>query len=86
PKPKPEPKPELDSDDPFDGIDTKDINKYADMYDEPPPESDAQAKELASKIRKWIEDGRPKPGEEPKKQDDADKSKKKRSLFGRFKK
>ena len=83
-----EPEPELksESDDPFDGIDTKDINKYADMYDEPPPESDSQAKDLASKIRKWIADGRPKPGEEPKKQDDADKSKKKRSLFGRFKK
>jgi len=29
--------------------------------DELPPENDKQAKELSSKIKKWISDGRPKP-------------------------
>lgn len=47
--------------DPFEGIDSDDISKYADWYDEPPPESDKQAKELSAKIKKWIADGRPKP-------------------------
>jgi len=47
--------------DPFDGIDSSDINKYADLYDEPPPENDQQAKELSAKIKKWVSDGRPKP-------------------------
>jgi len=47
--------------DPFEGIDSNDINKYADLYDEPPPENDQQAKELSSKIKKWISNGRPKP-------------------------
>ena len=50
-----------DDSDPFEGIDSADINKYADLYDEPPPENDQQAKELSAKIRKWISDGRPKP-------------------------
>ncbi|HSG73578.1 MAG TPA: signal recognition particle-docking protein FtsY [Nitrosopumilaceae archaeon] len=50
-----------DDSDPFDGIDSSDINKYADLYDEPPPENDQQAKELSAKIKKWISDGRPKP-------------------------
>jgi len=50
-----------DDSDPFGGIDTQDINKYADLYDAPPPENDKQAKELSAKIRKWILDGRPKP-------------------------
>jgi len=58
----PEPEqPSTDNSDPFEGIDSKDINKYADLYDEPPPENDQQAKELSSKIKKWILDGRPKP-------------------------
>ena len=58
----PEPEPESgDSDDPFDGIETDDINDYADMYDVPPPETDDEAKKLATKIKKWIQDGRPKP-------------------------
>ena len=43
------------------GINSADINKYADLYDEPPPENDQQAKELSAKIKKWISDGRPKP-------------------------
>jgi fused signal recognition particle receptor len=58
----PEPEqPSTDDSDPFGGIDSKDINKYANLYDESPPENDQQAKELSSKIRKWISDGRPKP-------------------------
>ncbi len=65
PEAKPEEKvtieePESDSD-PFEGIDSEDINKYADLYDEAPPESDSQARELAKKIRKWVSDGRPSP-------------------------
>ena len=46
---------------PFDGIDTDDINEYADLFDVPPPENDKQANELAKKIKKWISDGRPNP-------------------------
>jgi fused signal recognition particle receptor len=74
--------------DPFEGLDTKDINLYADLYDTPPPENDKQAQELSVKIRKWISDGRPKPGDSSTKDDqkmkDSDTQKKKRSLFGRF--
>jgi fused signal recognition particle receptor len=47
--------------DPFEGIDTNDINKFVDLYDEPPPGNDQQAKQLSAKIKKWISDGRPKP-------------------------
>jgi len=50
-----------DDTDPFEGINSKDINLYADLYDEPPPENDQQAKELSMKIKKWIADGKPKP-------------------------
>ena len=96
-KEEPEPEPEVieepDSDDPFEGIETDDINNYADMYDIPPPKNDEQAKQMAAKIRKWISQGRPEPGEEPKSDDsddsdseDTEKTKKKRSLFGRFRK
>jgi len=60
PIPEPE-KPSSDDSDPFGGINSADINKYADLYDEPPPENDQQAKELSAKIKKWILDGRPKP-------------------------
>ncbi|MEE9563551.1 MAG: signal recognition particle-docking protein FtsY [Nitrosopumilaceae archaeon] len=69
PEPQPEAKPEekitieeseTDSD-PFEGIDSEDINKYADLYDEAPPENESQARELAKKIRKWVSDGRPSP-------------------------
>jgi len=64
PKPQPEDKvtteePESESDsDPFEGINSEDINKYANLYGEAPPESDSQARELAKKIRKWVSDGR----------------------------
>ena len=51
----------VDDGDPFEGIDDKDISLFADLYDEPPPENDQQAKELAAKIRKWIANGKPKP-------------------------
>ena len=62
PEPEPEPKPEPEDDaDPFEGIETDDINNYADLYDVPPPETDNEAKKLANQIRKWIQDGRPKP-------------------------
>ena len=60
PKPKPEPEPQ-ESDDPFEGIETDDINTYADLYDVPPPETENDAKKLANQIKKWIQDGRPKP-------------------------
>ena len=60
PEPEPEPQPEDDAD-PFEGIETDDINNYADLYDVPPPETDNEAKKLANQIRKWIQDGRPKP-------------------------
>ena len=52
---------EKTSDDPFEGIETKDIDNYADWYDVPPPETDEQARKLAIKIREWISSGRPKP-------------------------
>ena len=66
PEPEPEkqtePEPEPDqSDDPFEGIETDDINNYADMYDVPSPETDKEAKKLSIQIKKWINDGRPKP-------------------------
>jgi fused signal recognition particle receptor len=50
---------------------------------------------LGNKIRQWIKDGKPNPGEskitsldkeEMHKQDKEEESKKKRGLFGRFKK
>ena len=59
-EPEPEPEPEDDAD-PFEGIETDDLNNYADLYDVPPPETDNEAKKLANQIRKWIQDGRPKP-------------------------
>ena len=61
PEPTPEPEPEIDSDDPFEGIKTDDINEYANLFDVAPPENDSEAKNLAKKIRKWISDGRPNP-------------------------
>ena len=62
PEPEPEPQPEPEeSDDPFEGIETDDINNYADLYSVSPPETDNEAKKLASQIKKWIQDGRPKP-------------------------
>src|SRR5689334_19594967 len=97
PEPKVEPAQELsDEEDPFAGISTKDIEKYSDIFDVPPPENDNQARKLASDIRKWISAGRPKTKDEPKpetksesktKEEDMVESKdekpiKKRSLFG----
>jgi len=74
-----------DEEDPFAGIATKDIEKFSDLFDVPPPENDKEAKELAARIRKWISQGRPKTEEDAKEetmeQEDA-KPKKKRSLFG----
>ncbi|HXV51429.1 MAG TPA: signal recognition particle-docking protein FtsY [Nitrosopumilaceae archaeon] len=79
------------SDDPFEGIDTKQINQYVEQFDAPPPENDTQAKELAAKIKKWISQGQPKPGQETKisdseTRDDSPKPKKKRSFFGKLRK
>lgn len=81
----------IDIKDPFDGIETKDIEKYSDLYDISPPENDDEARKLASLIKKWVLDGRPKPkdekiekqeNEEIAKSIEEDKPKKKRSLFG----
>ncbi|MDC0927439.1 signal recognition particle-docking protein FtsY, partial [Nitrosopumilus sp.] len=70
--------------------------KYSDLFDIPPPESDTEAIKLGNKIRHWIKNGKPNPGEskaissddqdEIHKQDKEEESKKKRGLFGRFKK
>jgi len=83
-------KPSNDSD-PFEGLDTKDINLYADLFDASPPENDQQAQELSVKIKKWISNGRPKAydskeADTQKMKDNFEKPKKKHSLFGRFKK
>jgi fused signal recognition particle receptor len=95
PMSEPEPEPEPDSDDPFYGITDDEIAKYSDLFDIPPPESDAEATKLGNTIRKWIKDGKPKPGEsnvvssndeDMHKQDKEEEPKKKRGLFGRFKK
>ena len=86
--------------DPFTGISTKDIEKYSDIFDVPPPENDNQARKLASDIRKWISEGRPKTKDkskpEPKSELKIEKEEiveskdekpmKKRSLFGWMKK
>lgn len=34
---------------------------YSEIYDVPPPETDADAQEIAAKIRQWIKQGRPDP-------------------------
>jgi len=91
----PTPEPEPVSDDPFYGIKDDEITKYSDLFDIPPPESDTEAIKLGNTIRKWIKDGKPKPGEsnvvssndeDIHKQDKEEEPKKKRGLFGRFKK
>lgn len=76
-----------DDSDPFTGIATKDIEKYSELFDVPPPENDKEAVELATKIKKWVSQGRPKAGEEQVEekrtlQQEDTKPKKKRSLFG----
>lgn len=90
PKPSP-PQPKItESTDPFEGIETKDINLYAELYDVPPPQSDDEAQRLASKIKKWIENGRPKPDDEQQIAKETskgpEKTKKKKSFFGMFRK
>ncbi|MGI0093590.1 MAG: signal recognition particle-docking protein FtsY, partial [Nitrosotalea sp.] len=106
---KPEPKVELKpdseqeiSEDLFAGISTKDIEKYSDLFDVPPPENDGQARKLASDIRQWISAGRPKNKQkdelkteykyelktekETNEESNDEKPIKKRSLFGWMKK
>ena len=58
-----EPTPEPTSDDPFDGIKDSEITTYSDLFDITPPENDSEAIKLGNKIRQWIKDGKPKPGE-----------------------
>jgi fused signal recognition particle receptor len=77
----------IDSGDPFAGIETKDIEKYSDLYDISPPENDDDARKLASKIRKWISNGRPKPKEQKVEEEEEmekieEEKPKKSSLFG----
>jgi fused signal recognition particle receptor len=77
-------------DEPFAGIATKDIEKFSDVFDIPPPENEKEAKELAARINRWISQGRPKieeaskqgPIEEETMEQEDVKPKKKRSLFG----
>ena len=93
---KPEPTPEPTPDDPFEGITNNEITTYSDLFDIPPPETDAEAIETGKKIRDWIKNGKPDPAEstvitsdekeEMHKQDKEDEPKKKRGFFGRFKK
>ena len=49
----------VSSEDPFDGISDDDIAEYSEIYDIPPPDTDAEAQKLASSIRQWISKGRP---------------------------
>ncbi len=76
--------------DPFEGIETSDIDSYVDLYDVSSPTNDNEAKELAVEIKKWISNGRPKPNEESKEtkesESEPEKTKKKHSMFGRFRK
>ncbi|MDE1726253.1 MAG: signal recognition particle-docking protein FtsY [Thaumarchaeota archaeon] len=98
-KTKPVSKDQDKDEDPFNGIETKDIEKYSDLFDVPPPTSDSEARNLAAKIRRWISDGRPKPTKEEEKDvideeisenkdeiSEEEKPKKKRSMFGWMKK
>ncbi|MGH1567860.1 MAG: signal recognition particle-docking protein FtsY, partial [Nitrosopumilus sp.] len=90
----PEPAPEVSSDDPFDGITDDEIATYSDLFDIPPPENDDDATKLGNKIRQWLKDGKPKPGEskdeyedkgddeEEVQKPDEDKPKKKKGRFG----
>jgi fused signal recognition particle receptor len=90
-----EPEKQILEEDPFAGISTKDVEKYSNLFDVPPPENDDQARKLASNIRKWISEGRPKKQEqqvelkttkEEIEEIEDEKPKKKRSLFGWMKK
>ncbi len=62
--PSPSSSPSPSSDDPFHGIADSDIAEYSDRFDVPPPENDKEAYGLAEKIRRWIADGRPDPGDD----------------------
>ena len=64
PEPEPEPEPEPTPDDPFEGIKDDEIATYSDLFDVPPPENDDEAFKLGKKIRQWIKDGKPEPGDE----------------------
>jgi len=96
PTPEPIPEPELISNDPFEGITDNEITTYSDLFDIPPPETDVEAIKTGKKIRDWIKNGKPGPGESTvitsdekeviHKQDKEGKPQKKRGLFGRFKK
>jgi len=79
----------MDQKDPFENLSTKDIEKYSKLFDIRPPENDKEAMELATKIRKWISQGRSKTElleEQQTMEQDDTKPKKKRSLFGWSKK
>ena len=69
--------------DPFEGIETDDINRYADLHSVDLPESDDQARQMAAQIKGWVDQGRPDPKHE---HEPAEPIKKKRSFFGRFRK
>ncbi|HWP78601.1 MAG TPA: signal recognition particle-docking protein FtsY [Candidatus Nitrosotenuis sp.] len=99
PEVKPEPKPEKKISDPFEGINDKDISRFAELYEVPPPENDDEAFALAKRIREWIQKGRPKPGQKEEKQSEEsqlpeeekevkgeEKEKPKKGLFGWLKK
>ncbi len=73
----------LSQDDPFVGIDDKDITRYSDIFDVSPPEDDAAALALADKIRVWIENGRPNPDVRESTTDEE--RPKKKGMFGLFK-
>ena len=80
-----------ENEDPFEGIKTNDINNYVDQFGIAPPENDAQARELAAKIRTWIAKGRPESEniqDDSNEQENADipKPKKKGSFFGKLRK
>ncbi len=85
---KSEPKvtPQAKDEDPFAGIATKDIEKYSELFDAPPPENDKEAVELVTKIKKWISQGRPKASKSLEEQQTLEqedtKTKKKHSVFG----
>ncbi|MFQ6025872.1 MAG: hypothetical protein ACE5JT_05100, partial [Nitrosopumilaceae archaeon] len=76
--------------DPFAGITTKDIQRYAELFDTPPPEDEESARKMAIKIKKWINDGSPKPEQELKETKTTEAKepdhKKKHFPFGRRKK
>ncbi|MEJ2260929.1 MAG: signal recognition particle-docking protein FtsY, partial [Nitrosopumilaceae archaeon] len=75
---------------------------YSELFDVPPPENDKQALQLSRKIKEWINKGKPEPGmvgkqisdeeeeklesEEEKQTKEETKPKKKRGMFGFFRK